>query len=1422
MTIDALLTKIHAAGIRLRRDGGELAVSGGRETLASDPSLIGELRSHKAALLDLVGAGDGLRWWSPPAIRPEMLPLVAVTQAEIDGIVAGVPGGAANVQDIYPLAPLQEGILFHHLLAAEGDPYLLGRLTSFDSRERVDAYLAALRAVIARHDILRTSIAWEGLREPVQVVWREAPLAVDVVEMEPAEETVAQRLLARFDPRHHRLDVRRAPLMHAYVAHDPANERWLLLLQEHHLISDHTTVEVLLAEIGAHLLGRQDQLPSPLPFRNFVAQARLGVSRAEHEAFFTNLLGDVEEPTAPFGLLDAWGDGSGIAEAKLQVDADVAARMRGAARKLGVSVASIGHVACAQVLARVSGREDVVFGTVLVGRMQGGEGADRVLGPFINTLPVRVRVGADGAEATVRRTHGLLADLLRHEHASLALAQRSSGVRAPAPLFSALLNYRHSAGAGKAPSAEARPGWAGIQRLHAAERSNYPLTLSMDDVGDGFWLTAQLPASAGPQRVCEMMHLALAGLVEALDQAPGRALASIDVLPPAERTQVVEGWNDTDAEYPSASSIHRVFETWAERSPDAVAVVSDAGTLTYAELNGRANRLARHLVDRGVDAGARVAILMPRSAELLVSELAILKAGAAYVPIDPTFPAERIAFMVADSGARVVLSRTGEEIPALESVERIGVDSLGEAADGDAADLRASFGGDALAYVMYTSGSTGEPKGVMVPHRAIARLAINNGYVDFGPGDRVAFAANPTFDASTMEVWGPLLNGGSIVVIPQDVLLDPRRFGEALAASGVTVLWMTVGLFNQYADELKTELGALRHLVVGGDALDPAVIARVLETNPPARLTNGYGPTETTTFAVTHRIEHVAEGARSIPLGRPISNTRVYVLDGAGEPAPAGVAGELHIGGAGVARGYLNRPGLTAERFVPDPFSAEPGARLYRTGDRTRWLADGTVEYLGRTDQQVKVRGFRIEPGEVEARLAEHPSVREAVVMAREDVPGEKRLVAYTVGDEVDAETLRAHLSGNLPEYMIPAAFVRLDALPLTANGKVDRRALPAPDGTAYGARGYEAPATAMESALAGIWGEVLGVERVGRHDHFFDLGGHSLLAVQLISRARQVLGTEVALGELFARPVLADFARVLEDAARAELPPIEPVDRSQPLALSFAQQRLWLLEQIGGVGGTYHVPSRLRLHGEMDRDALARALERIVARHEMLRATFHLQDGAPVQRIVPVERSGFSLADHDLAGHRQQEAELRRLTAEEAAAPFQLERGPLIRGRLLRLGAEDHVLLITMHHIVSDGWSMGVFVRELSALYGAFRAGEPDPLPELQIQYADYAAWQRRRVSGDAQGEEAEYWRTALAGVPELLELPTDHVRPARQSHAGAGVQVLLDEALAAGLKELSRRHGTTLFMTLLAGWAAVLGRLAGQDDVVIGTPTA
>jgi amino acid adenylation domain-containing protein len=816
---------------------------------------------------------------------------------------------------------------------------------------------------------------------------------------------------------------------------------------------------------------------------------------------------------------------------------------------------------------------------------------------------------------------------------------------------------------------------------------------------------------------------------------------------------------------------------------------------------------------------------------MIVALLAVLKAGGGYVPLDPAYPAERLAYVLEDSEPLAVLTH-GPALSALSAAlarqDRspvvLEVDTAGAWAAQPAANPGHGFGLTArhLAYVIYTSGSTGRPKGVMVEHQSFRNLVHwYVGEFTLSSDDSVLIVASFSFDATQKNILSLLSVGGKVCLAGER--FEPKAIIKQLVSRGISMINLTPTAFHLLVDAAGDgELRGLQRVFLGSELIQPARLSPFLGSK--TEFFNIYGPTECTDITAYYPVFDVARhNGRNIPIGHPIPNARIYILDGEGESVPVGVTGELFIGGAAVARGYLKRPDLTAERFIASPFVE--GERLYRTGDLGRYLPDGNIEFLGRNDFQVKIRGYRIELGEIEARLTSHVGVGEALVVAHEDNGGDQRLVAYytpaAAHAAADAEQLRMHLSAVLPEYMVPSAYVAMDRFPVTPNGKLDRRALPAPDGDAYLRSGYEPPQGEIEETLAGIWCELLGFERVGRHDNFFELGGHSLLAVRMIAKLRQALDRELPLIDLFAHPVLSALARRMDSTAVTILPPIVLAERSGALPLSFAQQRLWFLAQMEGVSAAFHITGWIRLSGRLDREALRFALDRIVHRHEALRTRFVLVDGEPIQQIDAAD-SGFALVEEDLAGERNQEEVLAALAAAEAGRGFDLERGPLIRGRLLRLRGDEHVLLVTMHHIVSDGWSMGILLKELSALYTARCAGQEDPLPALRIQYGDYAQWQRRWLSGEVLESQAEYWRTALSGAPELLELPTDHTRPLQQSYEGGRIEVELNTQLTARLKALSLRRGTTLFMTILAGFAALLSRLSGQQDIVIGAPVA
>ncbi|MBS7842014.1 amino acid adenylation domain-containing protein [Pseudomonas fluorescens] len=1417
MSINQLLATLKTKDIQLALKGDQLSVQGNRQAL-SDPAIIAALREHKPALIALIQAGE---YTAPQAgavevpangipagaerITPDMLSLSTLSQEEIDRVVASVDGGVANIQDIYPLAPLQEGILFHHVSAEHGDPYVMQAQFAFDSLARFDAFAQALQAVMDRHDILRTGVVWDGLQEPSQVVWRTARLPVQALQLPAAEGDIAAQLHALFDARHYRLDVTQAPLLRLVRADDPANQRIVASLLFHHMALDHSALEVVCHEMQACLLGQGAALGQAVPFRNYVAQARLGTREEEHESFFRQMLGDISESTLPFGLHDVQGDARGIAEVHLALAPALSQRLRVRARQLGVSAASLFHMGWAQVLGVLSGKEQVVFGTVLMGRLQGSHDTDRALGIFINTLPFRVDVGNEGVRAGVKATHARLTTLLRHEHAPLALAQRCSGVVAPTPLFSALLNYRHSA---PAASAEAVSAWHGIAALSAEERTNYPLTLSVDDLGEGFGLSLLASTLVDPHRVCAYLQTALENLLDALEQAPDTALNRVSVLPLVEQQRLLQQFNATQVDFPQDTTLHARIEAQAALAPDAIAAVHQGRQMTYAELNQQANLLAHHLLALGVKPDDRVAVVARRGLDTLAGLLAILKAGACYVPVDPSHPAERLEYLLSDSAPVAVLAQHAllARLPALD-VPVINLDRY-TWQHHSASNPMVAMTASNLAYVIYTSGSTGQPKGVMVEHHTVANLVDwHCRTFDLCAGRHTASVAGFGFDAMAWEIWPALCVGATLHLPPAtDGAEDIDALLAWWCAQPLDVCFLPTPV-AEYAFSQQIEHPTLRTLLIGGDRLRQFARAQRFE------LINNYGPTEATVVATSGKVE----AGQLLHIGKPIANARVYLLDAQQRPVPLGVAGELYVGGKGVARGYLNRPQLTAERFLRDPFNA---GRMYRTGDMARWLPDGTLEYLGRNDDQVKIRGVRIELGEIEAQLNHLPSLLEAVVLVRDE-----RLVAYyTENPQLDPLTvadLRAHLVTHLPDYMVPVAYVKLHALPLTANGKLDRKALPAPDMAAVFTREYEAPEGEIESVLAQIWAEVLQVERVGRRDHFFELGGHSLLAMRMVSQVRQRLGVELLLSDVFANAELAAVAEGLAQAGRSTLPQILPANRDEPVPLSFAQQRLWFLALMEGANTAYNIPIGLRLRGQLHVEALQRALARIVARHATLRSRFAQYGDVAQVLSVPAE-DVLPLQVQDLRRHPQPQQALDALIQGEASAPFDLERGPLLRGRLVVMADDHHVLLLTLHHIVSDGWSMGVLTRELTALYQAFSHGLPDPLPALAIQYGDFAVWQRLWLSGEVLQRQSRYWQQALDGAPALLTLPTDRPRPALQDYAGSSVEVRLDERLTAGLKALSQRHGSTLYMTLMSAWAALLSRLSGQHDVVIGSPVA
>ncbi|AUS79786.1 non-ribosomal peptide synthetase [Actinoalloteichus sp. AHMU CJ021] len=1024
----------------------------------------------------------------------------------------------------------------------------------------------------------------------------------------------------------------------------------------------------------------------------------------------------------------------------------------------------------------------------------------------------------------------LLGALRSHLVQGKALGTTAADLTQPAPV-------RHSStAAGTRPASSPRI----VIRIHGApvardsrsDQSTGALALDLWTAADGVF------GVIGGTEVLDGQHATGLGrqlvlLLRSIADHPEQPVR--DLLRASERRHTEEHVIATDRVLP-VQTVTGVFAARVVECPDAAAVVGEGVSWSYREVDARSARLAGYLVSRGVVAGSRVGVLLERGPDAVCVLLAVLRAGGAYVPVDPGYPAARVEFLLTDSGAGVVVTTAelADRVPAGLATVVVDDPATVAALERETTVPPGVVSGDMPAYVIYTSGSTGTPKGVVVPHRAVVRVAWEPDHLPVGPGDVVAQLASLSFDAATLEIWGALLNGAAVAV-PRPGVLSVPELGEFLGEYAVTGLWLTAGLFHEVVDTDVAVLSGVRYLLAGGDVLSPSHCRRVVEAVPGVRLVNGYGPTENTVFTTVQVVgASVVRGRGSVPIGSPVAGSGVVVLDRWLRPVPVGVPGELYTSGAGLGHGYVDRPGLTASRFVADPFDAA-GGRVYRTGDRVRWLPDGVLEFVGRVDDQVKVRGFRIEPGEVEAALVGQRGVARAVVVVREDTPGARRLVGYVVpaeGHVVDGGQVREELRSRLPEYLVPAAVVVLEALPLTGNGKVDRAALPAPE--FQPSQGYVAPRTDTEKVLCEVWSEVLGVDPVGIDADFFALGGDSISGLRVLSRLREHLNLPLPARLLFDEPTVAGLAAHVDGHTTAEHQETEQVplvggtgghpdngSDSSVHQLSPPQQRLWFLDSLIPGGVEYNTGISLRLHGSLDLEALAKALNRLVSRHGSLRTTFEEVSGQPVQRVrrgfdVPLRTVDLRTPELDCLEER--DARLAAVLREETSTRFDLHEGPLFRGLVVRETNDVSVLVLSVHHIVTDGWSMGVLVRELDQYYTAELAGAPVELPALPVSYRDWAAWQRDQTEKAGWEEQLDYWREQLAGVP-VLELPTDRARPVVRSSVGAVHVLRVPPAVVDRLTRWGASGGASLFMTLTAITQLVLAQHSGQDDIAVGT---
>nr|AAX16295.1 PvdD [Pseudomonas aeruginosa] len=1330
------------------------------------------------------------------------------------------------------LSYAQERQWFLWQLEPESAAYHIPSVLRLRGRLDLDALQRSFDSLVARHETLRTRFRLDG-DEARQEIAASMALPLDIVALGPLEEGALARQVETTIARP--FDLERGPLLRVSLLRLAEDDHVLVLVQ-HHIVSDGWSMQVMVEELvqlyAAYSRGLELALPAlPIQYADYALWQRSWMEAGEKErqlAYWTGLLGG-EQPVLelPFDRPRPVRQSHRGAQFILELDIDLSQALRRVAQQEGATAFALLLASFQALLYRYSGQADIRVGVPIANRNR--VETERLIGFFVNTQVLKAdldgRMGFDELLAQARQRA-----LEAQAHQDLPFEQLVEALQPERslshnPLFQVLFNYQSEArGNGQA----FRFDELQMESVQFDSRTaQFDLTLDLTDEEQRFCAVFDYATDLFDASTVERLAGHWRNLLRGIVANPRQRLGELPLLDAPERRQTLSEWNPAQRECVVQGTLQQRFEEQARQRPQAVALILDEHRLSYGELNARANRLAHCLIARGVGADVPVGLALERSLDMLVGLLAILKAGGAYLPLDPAAPEERLAHILDDSGVRLLLTQGHllERLPRQAGVEVLAIDGL--VLDGYAeSDPLPTLSADNLAYVIYTSGSTGKPKGTLLTHRNALRLfSATEAWFGFDERDVWTLFHSYAFDFSVWEIFGALLYGGRLVIVPQWVSRSPEDFYRLLCREGVTVLNQTPSAFKQLmavacSADMATQQPALRYVIFGGEALDLQSLRpwfqRFGDRQP--QLVNMYGITETTVH-VTYRpvSEADLEGGLVSPIGGTIPDLSWYILDRDLNPVPRGAVGELYIGRAGLARGYLRRPGLSATRFVPNPFPGGAGERLYRTGDLARFQADGNIEYIGRIDHQVKVRGFRIELGEIEAALAGLAGVRDAVVLAHDGVGG-TQLVGYVVADSAEdaerlRESLRESLKRHLPDYMVPAHLMLLERMPLTVNGKLDRQALPQPDAS-LSQQAYRAPGSELEQRIAAIWAEILGVERVGLDDNFFELGGHSLLATRVISRVRQEQQLDASLKALFERPVLEAFAQGLERTTDA-VSTIPLADRQQPLALSFAQERQWFLWQLEPESAAYHIPSALRLRGRLDVDALQRSFDSLVARHETLRTRFRLEGGRSYQQVQPavsvsIEREQFG-----------EEGLIERIQA-IVVQPFDLERGPLLRVNLLQLAEDDHVLVLVQHHIVSDGWSMQVMVEELVQLYAGYSQGLDVVLPALPIQYADYALWQRSWMEAGEKERQLAYWTGLLGGEQPVLELPFDRPRPARQSHRGAQLGFELSRELVEAVRALAQREGTSSFMLLLASFQALLYRYSGQADIRVGVPIA
>ncbi len=1347
----------------------------------------------------------------------------------------------------FPLSFAQQRLWLLYQLEPESAAYNIPAVVRLQGELNIHALQRSLDAIVQRHEVLRTVFTTIN-GKPMQTVARST--AVPLVQKDfsnlPQKEREEEAKQTIISESKQPFDLSRGPLLRS-ILYRMGPEEHILLLAMHHIVSDGWSIGVLIRELTVLYQSFCDPTPteSPLPalpiqYPDFASWQRKwlqGEVLEKQLAYWKKQLEDIppilDLPTdRPRPALQT-NHGAHLAKV---FPVTLLEAIKTLSQHEGVTPFMTLLAAFQTLLFRYTGEQDICIGTPIANRNRAE--TEGLIGFFVNTLVMRANLTGDPSfHEVLQRVREMALGAYAHQDLPFEmLVEELQPVRdmSHTPLFQIMFTHA----SGKDLKIEMK-GLLVEPLEFESGSSQFDLTLSVTEMADGMLASIEYNTDLFDSATIERLLSSYRILLEDCTAHPEQRISKLSILTEDERRQVLSDWNQTKVEF-RLDPVHVLFEKQVERTPDAAALISGDSALTYKELNNRANQFAHRLKQAGIGLETLVGLYLERSANLIVALLAIVKAGGAYVPIDPTYPTERVQFILEDSGANVLLTeKTLVQNLPVNAAHVICVDE-DIAVVGDAGEnLRCPLALENLAYIIYTSGSTGKPKGVQIQHGNLTNYVLHaRREFALTPEDRVLQFASVSFDAAAEEIFPALASGATLVLRNDEMISSASAFVRACDSLKITVADLPTAFWHQLTQSIESEqlvlAESLRLVIIGGENAAPERLAQWQKnTDGSIRLVNTYGPTEATIVATSwNTVEPSSHDGllKSVPIGRPVSNVQAYVLDQHFLPVSIGMVGELCLGGAGIARGYLKRPNLTAEKFIPNPFSDQKGGRLYRTGDLARFLANGDIEFLGRIDHQVKIRGFRIELGEIETALRQHPGVQDVVVVSEEDAQHVNYLIAYFVPlhhPTPSVDELRSHLKANLPDYMVPSFFIEIDSIPLNAQGKVNKKALPKLDRSKQaGLREYAAARTPTEELLADIFAGVLQIQRVGIQDSFFDLGGHSLLGTQLTSRIRDTFGQELPLRVLFESPTVAGLAQHISKHSKSGSASLAPVigrvSRGEDMPLSFAQQRLWFLDQLEPGTPFYNIPDAVLISGALNIGALCQSLEEIVHRHEVLRTNIVTEEGQPKLIIAEEPADFFSAVDLCEWPDNSRDAEVKRLALEEAQKPFDLAKDSLLRATLLQLGPTENVVLLTMHHIASDGWSTGILIKELAMLYEAFSHNQPSPLPDLPIQYADFAHWQRNWLQGDVLQGEIDFWKSQLQDAPTVLNLPTDRPRPATQTFHGAHKTFTLSSELSKRIVEFSRAEGATLFMTLLSGFQSLLYRYTGQADICIGTPIA